>query len=452
MREHGCVSYAKIATIGGFCDIDLIIIKATAPDDFPLRERYVHELLKIFSICPSSFKAFSLSFTRRFGKTHSWRVALKCLLLLHRLLRLVPENSPFRSELLWTRSNGLLSLYPCHFRDHSSSVPEDYTIFIRSYAHLLDEALHCVAIDGTPWHEGEEPESESLSDKRKEVGRILELLPQLQSLIDRVMECRPTGSAARSYIIRSAMKHIIRDSFLCYTMFRREIVVILDSLIQMPYRNCISAFGIYKKAASQANQLCEFYDWCKAMGSCGSYEYPYIDRIPQIQIQALETFLNGMWQITDSSSSATSPSTLVGSNSSLTEDGSDEQMAMTTIVVVSTQWERFEESAIPKKFEEDEMEPLIQFEVNDNWEALLEASISLSSSRVSPLNNTLFYPNVYGYQCGHGNGYGSESNSGDGHKEETDGWAMQIYNPYNPFHQTNSHEFPASNPLYPWGL
>lgn len=107
------------------------------------------------------------------------------------------------------------------------------------------------------------------------------------------------------------MKLIIRDSFVCYTKFRREIVTVLDNLLEMPYRNCIAAFNIYKKAAAQTNELYEFYEWCKAKGLCGMYEYPLVEPIPYIQIKALESFLSGMWQLTESSTSpttSTSPS------------------------------------------------------------------------------------------------------------------------------------------------
>lgn len=95
-----------------------------------------------------------------------------------------------------------------------------------------------------------------------------------------------------------------------YITFRSEIVVMMENLFQMPHKNCMSAFVIYKKAAKQANQLCEFYDWCKAMGLCGTYEYPFVDRIPHVQVKALETFINGMWQFTDSSTSSSSQSTV----------------------------------------------------------------------------------------------------------------------------------------------
>ncbi|CAN6550033.1 hypothetical protein C1H46_024006 [Malus baccata] len=472
LREHSSVSYAKIATVGGFCNVELIIIKATAPDDLPLPERYVQELLKIFSISPSSLRDFSLSFNRRFVKTRCWRVALKCLILLHRLLRSVPEDSNFRSELLWTRSNGLMSLNQCHFRDDSSSASKDYTAFIRSYARLLDEALHCFWLDSKPAYdqqdqqqyeeyqyreqdeeykeegEEEEPQLESLSNRMTEVGRILEVLPHLQTLIDLVMDCRPTGPAAKAFLVQLAMKHIIRESFMCYTIFRREIVTVLDSMLQMPYSSCISAFGIYKKAAVQANQLSEFYEWCKAMGFCGGYEYPFIDQIPHIQIHALEKFLNGMWQLTESSSTPTSPTSSASvpssfvefsSSTTLTEDDIGDRVFLSQKdhILVSTKWEkpliRFERESYDEEkllIQLDEEKPLIQFEIevfdkekpliqfdeekplidfeddidNESWESLLEASINKSPAAQTQQNIS---------------------------------WQMQIYNPnaLNPFHQ-----------------
>ncbi|KAJ4710124.1 Clathrin assembly protein [Melia azedarach] len=418
VKEHSSVGLAKVATAGGFCDVDLIIVKATAPDDLPLSEKYVNELLKIFSISPSSFRTFSLSFTRRFGKTHCWRVALKCLLLLHRLLRSLPENSPFRS-----------------------------------YAQLLDEALDCVALDSRATYDEEEEEvPESLSDKMKEVRRMIEVLPQLQSLIDRVIDCRPHGIAARNFLVKMAMKHIIRDSFISYTTFRREIVLVLDNLFQMPYRSCILAFGIYKKASMQANQLCEFYDWCKALGFCGAYEYPFIDRIPKIQIQALETFLNGMWQLTESSSPGSSRSSFSGSPSSMTatvnEEGDCRQIVRKDTLVCANEWEKFEENEFRRKLEGEDREPLIQFEdeendkplikfedeENDNWEELLDASVNLPCLSSVPQSN--FFVSPKAREDVHE--YGVSNSTKEIMEGDKTGWKIQVFDTEavaNPFNQ-----------------
>ncbi|KAF5795321.1 putative ANTH domain, phosphoinositide-binding clathrin adaptor, domain 2 [Helianthus annuus] len=409
IKENTFVGCAKIATVGGFCDIDLIIVKATSPDDIPLRDRYVLQLLKIFSVSPPSYRTFATSFSRRFSKTKCWRVALKCLILLHRLLRALPYNSPFRTELLWTRSNGYLSLDPCPFRDTSSSNSHDYTHFISSYANLLNEALDCLTVDcvdayidpeeSTDDENDEEHETliPTYPDKMKLVSEKLEILPQLQTLIDRVIDCKPKGAAARSFLIQCALKYIIRDSFFCYNNYRCEIVSVLDHLIQLPYRSCMTAFGVYKKAAVQADHLSEFYDWCKSVGLCGSYEYPFVDRIPEIQIQALESFLDGMWQLTESSSSSPMASTVESSSSSLEDEKP---------LIRFNNWVQFDDE------EKNEEHALITFATNDNnnvmtWEVLLEASADSDGGSSSDLN-----------------------------EENGDDLRIQVYNPYvvNPFH------------------
>ncbi|XP_062114637.1 putative clathrin assembly protein At1g03050 [Humulus lupulus] len=478
VKEHSVVNYAKMATMGGFCNVDHLIVKATDPNDMPLHEKYVHELLKVFSISgQSSIRAFSLSFTRRFGRTRCWRVALKCLVLLHRLLRSVPHDSPFRSELLWIRTNGLISLYPCRFTDDSSLSSRDYTLFVRSYAHLLDEALNCSDFEWEEKHrtlqgeeeheeeydeEGAEEKEKSIAEKMKEMGGKLEILPQLQSLIDRVMDCRPTGPAVRSFVVKSAMKHILRDSFACYDTFRKEIVVVLDNLFQMPYASGTAAFAIYKKASAQSEELCEFYEKCKAMGLCGNYEYPLIERIPFSQIQALESFLNGMWQFTDDSSSygpSSSDETRSSSNDGDVDGkasaGKEDELENKSVEEVEPLI-KFEEKLLlcgkeeePLiKFEEKlllcgkEEEPLIKFDDESDqhvcWERLLEESVDMFPAQ----HNLLLDTNSNGY--GHGYGYGSYMVNGYGNNYMVNGYgdhrasnSIQVYNPRaaNPFDQ-----------------
>ncbi|PQQ18814.1 putative clathrin assembly protein [Prunus yedoensis var. nudiflora] len=280
---------------------------------------------------------------------------------------------------------------------------------------------------------------------------MLEVLPQLQSLIDLVMDCRPTGAAAKAFLVQLAMKHIIRDSFMCYTIFRREIVMVLDSLFQMPYRSCISAFDIYKKAAVQANQLCEFYEWCKAMGFCGAYEYPFVDQVPHIQIHALENFLNGMWQLTESSStptsSPTSPASVPSSFVEYSSSTSTEDDINKDHILVTRKWEKpliqfdrgsnEEKPLIQLDRGYDEEKPLIQFEDDtdeEGWESLLEASINMSRPAAQQ-NNMCFNNNgtygSYGY-CNYRNVVQ--------HGDQKDAWQIQIYNAnsLNPFYISHS--------------
>ncbi|KAJ6312854.1 hypothetical protein OIU77_014393 [Salix suchowensis] len=112
LKEHTSVSFAKIATFGGFCDVDLIIVKATAPDDLPLPEKYMHELMKMFCFSiPHHFTPFLLVSLAVLATLDPGKLLLNASFSSTAcLLRSLPEDSPFRAELLWIRSDGLLSL------------------------------------------------------------------------------------------------------------------------------------------------------------------------------------------------------------------------------------------------------------------------------------------------------------------------------------------------------
>lgn len=202
----------------------------------------------------------------------------------------------------------------------------------------------------------------------EEVDQAVELVSRLQGMLDQAMECRPLGTAGQSSIVRSAMKHIIRDSFMWYATLWPRFMVVLDNLLQMPHRLCIAGFGIYKRAAEQAGCLEEYYNWCKRMNLCGPYEYPLVQKIPQIQVRAMESFIENMWQLTDSSSSSSSPVTSSSSPSTLTASESSSSKYVETVkkAVVNMDWENFEE----------EEKPLLQFgQECTSWEDLLEASV-----------------------------------------------------------------------------
>lgn len=148
-----------------------------------------------------------------------------------------------------------------------------------------------------------------------------------------------------------------------YLAARQGLSVVLDSIVQMSYQSCIVGLGIYKRAAEQAVRLGEFYQWCKAMGFCAQYEYPLIDKIPKIQVLMLETFVERMWQLSESSSSASSP---------IVEEQGDGTSETGTEIVISSEWEIFEEETE----EEKEEKQLIKFDDGEtSWEVILDSSI-----------------------------------------------------------------------------
>ena len=253
-------------------------------------------------------------------------------------------------------------------------------MFIQSYAHLIDEVLNCydsiakedysiASEDYTPPPlSPPAPPGSTFEERLSEAGQALELVQQLQGLMDQAMECVPVGPAARSFIIRSAMKQVARESFMSYLAARQGLAVVLDSILQMPYRSCIEGLGLYKRAAEQAIRLGEFYQWCKGMGFCAQYEYPLVEKIPKIQVVMLETFVEQVWQLTESSS-ASSPA---NSPSPASEEQGSGTLGTGMEIVISEEWVKFEEESE----EGEEEKQLIKFQDDEtSWEVLLDASL-----------------------------------------------------------------------------
>ncbi|ONK65325.1 uncharacterized protein A4U43_C07F35960 [Asparagus officinalis] len=142
---------------------------------------------------------------------------------------------------------------------------------------------------------------------------------------------------------------------------QQNLSMVLDGILQMSYRSCVEGLGVYKKASEQAVRLGEFYQWCREMGYCAPYEYPFVEKIPAIQVVMLEAFVEQMWRTTEDEDEASS-------ETMVEERGRDMQ------VVVSFEWEKFEEEEVVK--------PLIEVEDDDrSWEVELEDSVKLIWNR-----------------------------------------------------------------------
>ncbi|KAJ0987579.1 hypothetical protein J5N97_005935 [Dioscorea zingiberensis] len=335
-----------------------LLAKTTGPDNIPLPESTIYEIVNILADSPASTHNFILSFTSRFGRARSARVAIKCLMLLHRLLRALPTPHPFRANLLHSRANAFISLSPCNFRSASYEI----TVFVHSYARLIDHAL---SLDHAALTAASITSSSNFVERIKEAESALEVIPQLQDLLDRVMECEPTGAAPLNYVTRLAMEQIARESFACYAAVWRELPVMLDNLLRMRHQGCVAGLGVYRRAADQARRLTKFYEWCRRTRLCAVYEYPHVEKIPRIQVRALESLVAGLWQLTDSSSSSSSSASV---------------SPVTTVSSVSTPVMLAEAM---KRIGVDE-EPLIRLEEDEGgWEELLEASVEHLSSKWS---------------------------------------------------------------------
>uniref|UniRef100_A0A803NKL6 ENTH domain-containing protein n=1 Tax=Cannabis sativa TaxID=3483 RepID=A0A803NKL6_CANSA len=264
VKDQTSIGIAKVAS-NMAPELEVAIVKATSHDDDPASEKYIREILNLTSYSRGYVHACVTAISKRLGKTRDWIVALKALMLIHRLLN---EGDPlFQEEILFATRRGTRLLNLSDFRDEAHSSSWDHSAFVRTYAMVL-----------TPLREMK-PE------------KIFVKMGHMQRLFDRFLACRPTGLAKINRMILIALYPVVRESFQLYADVCEVLAVLLDKFFDMEYPDCVKTFDAYASAAKQIDELVGFYNWCKETGVARSSEYPEVQRITGKLLETLEEFV-----------------------------------------------------------------------------------------------------------------------------------------------------------------
>ncbi|XP_009759128.1 putative clathrin assembly protein At2g25430 [Nicotiana tabacum] len=348
VKDQTSIGLAKVAS-NMAPELEVAIVKATSHDDEPASEKYIREILHLTSVSRGYVSACVSLISRRLGKTRDWIVAIKCLMLIHRLLN--DGDIVFQQEIMYATRRGTRLLNLSDFRDEAHSNSWDHSAFVRTYALYLDQRLELMVFErkqngstggeierygsreerwrsppssnrGNGYDYGEfrdEPaygmrKSRSSGDvrestqERKDVTPLREMNPEkifgkmthLQRLLDRFLSCRPTGLAKNERMVLVALYPMVKESFQLYADICEVLAVLLDKFFDMEYQDCVKAFDAYSSAAKQIDELVGFFNWCKDIGVARSSEYPEVQRITSKLLDTLEEFVRDRAKATKS--------------------------------------------------------------------------------------------------------------------------------------------------------
>lgn len=354
VKDQTSIGIAKVAS-NLAPELEVAIVKATSHDDDPASEKYVREILSLMSFSRGYVHACVSAVAKRLGKTRDWIVALKALMLVHRLMN---EGPPlFQEEILYATRRGSRLLNMSDFRDEAHSSSWDHSAFVRTYAMYLDQRLEMMLYDrkggsvkggsgeggsvgvddrfggrdnfrsppprpyeneygygdfrGENGYGGGMRRTRSFGDMTETGGRdggreekkvntpLREMTPErlfgkmghLQRLLDRFLACRPTGLAKNSRMILIALYPVVRESFQLYADICEVLAILLDKFFDMEQPDCVKAYDAYASAAKQIDELVAFYNFCKDTGVSRSSEYPEVQKITSKLLETLEEFV-----------------------------------------------------------------------------------------------------------------------------------------------------------------
>ncbi|KAM1331105.1 hypothetical protein ACFX13_044418 [Malus domestica] len=144
VKDQTSIGIAKVAS-NLAPDLEVAIVKATSHEDDPASEKHVREILTLTSSSRGYVNACVSAVSKRLGKTRDWIVALKALMLVHRLLN---DGDPvFGDEIVYATRRGTRLLNLSDFRDEAHSSSWDHSAFVRTYALYLDQRLELMLFE-----------------------------------------------------------------------------------------------------------------------------------------------------------------------------------------------------------------------------------------------------------------------------------------------------------------
>ncbi|KAM3240636.1 hypothetical protein ACQJBY_053975 [Aegilops geniculata] len=294
LKDSTRVGLAKVHS--DFKDLDIAIVKATNHVECPPKERHVRKIFLATSVTrPRADVAYCIyALSRRLSKTKNWTVALKTLIVIHRLLR---EGDPTFKEEFLAHSHKRNLLHMARFKDDSSPLAWDCSAWVRTYALFLEERLECfrnLKYDIETERLKRSPQHSAEAHSRTRTLPCLDLmehLPSLQQLLFRLMGCQPEGLACSNYLIQYALALALEESFKIYCAINDGIINLVDMFFDMPRYDAIKALAIYKRASMQAENLADFYEFCKDLEFAMTFQFPTLRQPPPSFLAAMEEYI-----------------------------------------------------------------------------------------------------------------------------------------------------------------
>ncbi|CAN6333006.1 unnamed protein product [Urochloa humidicola] len=327
VKDQTSIGLAKVGSGGSLsADLDVAIVRATSHSEtFPADERHIREILSLTCLSRGYVRACVSSLSRRLGRTRSWAVALKTLVIVHRVL--ADGDPAFQREVFLATRRGTRMLNMFGFCDRSSRADAwDFSALVRTYAAYLDDRLEHrmqgrhggggAPRGGRPLIEemyyAEEEEAAAAAAAEEdgdEAGREMALVvrdppasemsvdqllvkaSQLHHLLDRFIACRPIGAARSNRVVAVSLYPLVKESVQLYCELTEAMAALIERFGDMETADCERVHALFCSLAKQMEELAAFYAWCKEACVCRQSDVPEVELVTQKKLELMDEFI-----------------------------------------------------------------------------------------------------------------------------------------------------------------
>ncbi|CAL4900870.1 unnamed protein product [Urochloa decumbens] len=321
VKDQTSIGLAKVGSGGSLAaDLDVAIVRATSHSEtFPADERHIREILSLTCLSRGYVRACVSSLSRRLGRTRSWAVALKTLVIVHRVL--ADGDPAFQREVFLATRRGTRMLNMFGFCDRSSRADAwDFSALVRTYAAYLDDRLEhrmqgrhggAAPRGGRPLFEEMfyADQEDAAAEDGNEEGREMALVPrdppasemsvdqllvkasQLHHLLDRFIACRPIGAARSNRVVAVSLYPLVKESVQLYCELTEAMAALIERFGDMETADCERVHALFCGLAKQMEELAAFYAWCKEACVCRQSDVPEVELVTQKKLELMDEFI-----------------------------------------------------------------------------------------------------------------------------------------------------------------
>ncbi|XP_051199287.2 putative clathrin assembly protein At1g03050 [Lolium perenne] len=333
VKDQTSIGLAKVGSGSGAAstELEVAIVKATKHgESFPADERHIREILALTRYSRAYVGACVASLSRRLGRTRSWDVALKTLVIVHRLLA---DGEPaFEQELFYATRRGTRMLNMSDFCGRARADAWDFSAFVRTYAAYLDDRLEyrmqgrqgganrCKLLRDELYRSpGSRFSNDGANESRREdaaadadadadakavalvprdtptsemtLEQLLGKVHQLQHLLDRFIACRPVGAARTNRVVTVSLYPLVKESVQLYCELTEVMAALIEQFPDMETADCERVHGVFCGLVKQIDELDAFYAWCKDAYVCRQSDVPDVEVITQKKLELMDDFI-----------------------------------------------------------------------------------------------------------------------------------------------------------------